>query len=204
MYFVLEGSALDIALRFDMRLTRVDREHLESRSKEVRDHILYVSNLFKSKLLIQQFPANSVTVRELDDYLTHKELADGFVADLLIVDYLALCKATNPKEDTWKGSNYREGKGMAGKRNKPLWSPVQAKMDSLKADVITPKAIAEATGRIWADSDVIIGLCQSEEEEKKEPMELRWYLGKHRNNRKGKLIPMIFDPSTMYMEEVEV
>jgi hypothetical protein len=58
--------------------------------------------------------------------------------------------------------------------------------------------------RIWADSDVVIGLCQTEEEEKKEPMEIRWLLGKNRNREKGKSIPMIFDNFIMMMEEVSL
>ena len=201
VYFVLEGPSRDIALRFDMRLARIDKDELYVRSNEVHDFIVYFSRLSKAKLIIQMFPTESAMVKDLDEFLTRKEMIDGFVPDVIIIDYLNLCKRST-KEDIWVGRNYREGKGLAVRRNKPVWSAVQAKMGSLKNDIITPKDIAEATGRVWADADVILGLCQGEDEEKKK--EMRLYLGKNRNRAAKKVIPVTFDKDLMLIEERKV
>lgn len=203
LYFVLEGSKDDLAIRFDMRISRTSKDLLLAKSSEVLDFVQYFSRLTKSKLLIQMFPTETVTVKDLDEFLIQKEMVDNFIPDLIVIDYLNLCKRSS-KEDIWMGRSYREGKALAVKRNIPVWSAVQANMGSLKSDIITPKMIAEATGRIWADADVIVGLCQSEQEEQKKPPEMRLYLGKNRNRSARKIIPLIFDPDLMLMEERKV
>jgi len=204
VYFVLEGGRDDVAIRFDMRLSRISKDQLLSRSGEVYEFVEYFSKkVAKSKLIIQMYPTETATVKDMDDFLTHKEMVDGFSPDVIIIDYLNLCKRST-KEDIWVGRSYREGKALATRRNKPVWSAVQAKMGSLKSDIITGKDIAEATGRIWADADVVIGECQSDEEEKKSPMEMRFYLAKNRNRAAKKTIPIIFDSDLMLMEERNV
>lgn len=202
IFIGLEGKEDDVAIRFDMRFSRIRKDLLLKESDKVRDILLYQHKLLKSKLILKMFPAETVTVSDIDQYITREEIVQGFKADLIIIDYLNLCKRSNPREDTWLGTNYREGKSMAHRRNRPIWTGVQGKEGSLRENVVSPKHIAESTIRIWADSDVVIGLCQSEEEEKKEPMELRWFLGKNRNRERGKTIPMIFDNFVMMMEEV--
>jgi len=206
VYFVLEGPVEDVAVRFDMRLARKSKivskgESWKSESDAVYNFVTYFSRQFKAKLILQMFPTETASVKDLDDFLTHLELVDDFVPDVIFIDYLNLCKRPFSKEDIWTGRNYREGKALATRRAKPVWSAVQAKMGALVNDVISPKDIAEATGRIWADTDVILGLCQSAEEEKKKPMEMRWYLGKNRNRPAKRIVPMIFDSSIMLIEE---
>lgn len=201
IYFVFEGSREDIAVRFDMRIAGLSKDQLPTKTQEARDHILYFNKLLKTKLIIKMYPTESATVRNIEEFLDFLELANKFIPDLIIIDYLNLCKRSNPKEDSWLGANYREGKAMAVRRNRPVWSAVQAKMDSLRAMTVSPRYIAEATGRVWADSDVIIGLCQSEEEEAKKPMEMRLYIGKNRNREAKKSIPVLFHNNVMMIEE---
>jgi len=201
IYFVLEGGVNDIAIRFDMRLSRLTKDEIVSKASQVCDNVTYFSKLFKSRLIIQMFPTESASVKEIDDFLTHKELSDGFIPNLIVIDYLNLCKRSNAREDIWIGRNYREGKALAVRRNKPVWSAVQAKMGALKNDVVTGKDIAEATGRIWADADVILGLCQSEREEREDIPQMRFYLGKNRNRAAKKVIPVMFNNHVMLIEE---
>jgi replicative DNA helicase len=201
IYFVLEGPHTDIAVRVDMRLARVDKDELIKKSKEVHDFVTYFSEkVAKSKLILQTFPGETATVQDLANFVVHKKMVDGFEADLIIIDYLNLCKRST-KEDIWVGRNYREGKSWAVSINKPVWSAVQAKMGALKSNIVTPHDIAEATGRIWADADVILGLCQSEVDESKTPPEMRFYLGKNRNRPAKKIIPLTFNKDVMLVEE---
>jgi hypothetical protein len=201
LYIVLEGKVEDIAVRFDLLLSRTSKDFLHKEAEKVRDHLLYVSQLLKTKLIIKGFPTETVTVDDIDQYITHEEIITELKPDLLIIDSLNLCKKSNPKEDTWLGTNYREGKAMCIKRNLPLWTASQAKDDSLKGEIVEPKHIAEATIRIWSDSDVVIGLCQTDVEAKEDPAKLRWYLGKNRNREAKKSMPMIFNKSIMFIEE---
>lgn len=204
VYITLEGRqnpAEDIGVRLDMRISRINRDLLLKESVKVRDCILYFYQIMRAKIILKSFPTETVTVDDIDRYITQEEIVSGFKPDLIIIDYLNLCKRSNPREDTWLGTNYREGKGLAVRRDLPLWSAAQAKEGSLKEDVVEPRQISEATVRIWSDSDVILGLCQTDKEAKEVPMHMRWYLGKNKNKEAKKIIPIIFDNFTMTMEE---
>jgi len=201
IYFGLEGAERDVAIRFDMRISRINKDLLVKEFKQVQETVTYFHNLLKSTLLIKMYAQEDATVADMDQYLIYEEMARGFKPDIIFIDYLNLCKRPNQRDDNWMGRTYREGKGLATRRNLPLWSAVQAKMDSLKSNIVLPQHIAEATGRVWADSDVIIGLCQTDDQAKTHPMEMSWYLGKNRNRPAKRRIPMIFDSDIMLIEE---
>lgn len=218
IYIVLEGKIEDVAFRLDKLICQADKDILrggvlgstpteKSFAISPADHIMLISKLFKSKIILKMFPAESVTVSDLDSYISHEQAIRGFEADLIIVDYLALCKRTNMRDETWMGTTYREGKAIAQRRNRPLWSAVQAKADeALKTKRIRPGHIAEGTNRIQSDSDVIIGLCQTDEEEesKTEPSNMRLWLGKNRNEVSKREIEAQFNRKEMWMREVSL
>lgn len=201
IYFGLEGAERDVAIRFDMRISRIDKDHLQKGYKDVQNSVSYFHKLLKSTLIIKMYAQEEATVNDLDQYLTYEEMARGFKPDVVFIDYLNLCRRSNSKEDMWLGRNYREGKSFGTRRNLPVWSAVQAKMEALKGKVVEPHHIAEATGRVWADADVIIGLCQSDQEKEMKPMGMRWFLGKNRNRPGRKTTSIIFDNDLMLMEE---
>jgi len=211
IYIVLEGKIDDVAFRLDKLICEADKNVLRSGMLEYgtspKEHISLVSRLFKSKIIIQMFPAESVTVSDIDAYISHEQAISGFEADLIIIDYLALCKRSNPRDETWMGTTYREGKAISVRRNIPLWTAVQAKADeALRAKRIRPGHIAEATNRIQSDADVIIGLCQTDEEaeSKVEPSSIRLWLGKNRNEVSRREIEAQFHREKMWIREVSL
>lgn len=210
IYVCLEQKVEDVGTRFDMLISQFDKDDLKKEYEKAVNHILYVEKLFKTKLVLQFFPTETVTVADIDQYISHEQIVNGFEADLIIIDSLNLCKRSNTRDEIWQGTNYREGKAIAGKRNRPLWTAAQAKDGSLTQKFVTPRMISEATIRIWSDSDVIIGLCQdekegeSEEDEKTKPKPMRIYLGKNRNRQAKREIPIIFDPNVMTMTEQSI
>jgi len=204
LYFILEGDKEDLAVRVDMRLSRVIKDELMQRQAEVKDFVSFFHKTFKSRLVIKQYGTETATVAELDQYLNYLRIAEGWEPDLIIVDYLNICRRSNQREDIYLGRNYAEGKAWAVKIKKPVWSAVQAKMGALTSSVLRPQHIAEATGRIWAISDLIIGLCQTEEEEKEAPPKLRFFVGKNRNREGHQEISVVFDKHRMFLEEVDM
>jgi replicative DNA helicase len=205
LYVGLEDSTDSLAIRLDTRISRISKESIRKESEKVRDSVIYWSTLLKSLLIIKVFPSDSVTVHDIDQYMTHEELVRGFIPDLIIIDYLGRCKKTNPKEEHWLGTNYREGRALGVRRTLPIWSAAQATEGSLTQHRVLPKHIGEATIRIWSECDVIIGLCQSEEEKDEKvhgnSPRMRWYIGKRRNEAAGREVPMIFHVTTQLLEE---
>jgi archaellum biogenesis ATPase FlaH len=202
IYFGFEGACRDVATRFDMRLSRKDKDKLIKESDQVTHFVSYFASRFKSKLIIKMYPTEGATVRDLDNFLTYIEMVKGFKADLLIIDYLNIAKQAKAKNEIWEGRTYIDGKNLASKRNLPLWSAVQAKVGTLKENIVTPKDIAECTGRAWAISDVIIGLCQSDAEYAMTPPEMRWYVGKLRNRGEARnYVNVYFKKDIMMFEE---
>lgn len=200
IYFGLEGTKEDVAIRFDMRISQINKDSLFKEVDDVRKRVMYFQSLCKSRLVLKMFPTETASVADLDNFLSYIELVDKFVPDVILIDYLNLCKRTT-KEEVWMGRNYREGKSLAVRRKVPVWSAVQAKVDSLKSKTVHPSMIAEATGRIWADADVIVALCQTPEEEEMKPMRMRFSLGKNRNREAKVSFPVKFDSIIMSMEE---
>jgi len=102
------------------------------------------------------------------------------------------------------GASYREGQGLAGKLNKPVWSAAQIKADEkLRYDKYSPNHIAESTNRIASDMDVIVHvLCKKEEEEKvTDPITMNLFIGKNRNNPARREVPILFHRTKMLIEE---
>jgi hypothetical protein len=208
LYIGFEDSKDALAIRMDTRISRISKDDIRKESSKVKDSVLYWSTLLKSTLIFKVFPSDSVTVNEIDQYITHEELVRGFKPDLIVIDYLGRCKKSHPKDEFWMGTSYREGRALAVRRNKPLWSAAQAKEGSLTGHRVLPKHIGEATIRIWSECDVMIGLCQSTEELENygdDTPHMRWYIGKRRNEAGGRgkasEVPMIFHVTTQFLEE---
>lgn len=213
VYICLEGRIEDVAMRFDQLINQTDKdtllkEHLRVEESEEPNqylkYLVYIDKKLKSKLILQGFPADTVTVADIEQYIMHEQLLDQIEFDLIVIDYLNKCKK-NIRDESWMGASYREGQGLAVKLNKPMWSAAQVKADEkLRYSKLTPNHIAESTNRIASDSDVILHiLCEEKEESKKtDPVRMVLYIGKNRNNPSRREVPVDFYRSKMWFEEV--
>ncbi len=216
IYINLEGKIADIATRFDMLINQTDKDSLKLEQVRVEDSseqnryfvfVNHVGKLLKSRLILRGFPADTVTVADIEQYILHEQLISQVEFDLIVIDYLNKCRKSNPKDDSWMGASYREGQGLAGKLNKPVWSAAQIKADEkLRYDVHSPNHIAESTNRIASDMDVIIHvLCKKDEEEKPtDPITMKLFIGKNRNNPARREVPILFHRNKMLIEEMIV
>lgn len=222
VYIFMEGGIDNLAIRFDQLISGYSKDQLRKFARDENENkvpnpayrkLHYVEDRLKSpNLILQMFPPESVTVEDIDRFIDHEEMVSGFKTDLIIVDYLNLCKATSRKEETWWGQSYRDGKSMAVRRKVPLWTASQIKADEkvIKQKRLLAHHIAEATQRISADADVLLTIGgRSDEEFKKliegiEPVELLIFLAKNRNNPGHKDIPVNFFVKTQRFEELSL
>jgi hypothetical protein len=93
-------------------------------------------------------------------------IAEGFVTGLLIVDYLDLMHPAKKRSDTRYelADMTRDLKAFGEDAGFPVWSGTQVGRQAFTKEVITTKDIAESIEKANA-SDVIIALCQTEDEE---------------------------------------
>lgn len=117
-------------------------------------------------IIIKQFPTGKLSVGELEAYLDNLEATEGFVPDLLIVDYPDLMRLPQGP-----GGQYRHGlaevyknlRGVAVARNMALACPTQSNRAGSTAKTVGRANVSEAYSKV-ADADVVITYSQTEME----------------------------------------
>ena len=107
--------------------------------------------------------------------------AEGFVPDVLIVDYGAIMKPTSNYKEKRNAieSNYEDLRAIADDYNLALWTAAQGNRPALSKKIVTMSDLAEcfAIGNI---ADVMVCMCQTNKEKKKG--DIRLFLAKVRDN----------------------
>lgn len=122
-------------------------------------------NRILDNIIVKQFPTGKLTLGELEAYLDNLETTEGFVPDLLIVDYPDLMKLNvgggqvrHALSETYKGL-----RGIAVARNLALAVPTQGNRDGAKAKTMGRTHVSEAYSKI-ADADAVTTYSQTEGE----------------------------------------
>lgn len=131
------------------------RGRLQTRSKNFGDKF--------RRILIKQFPTNQLTTDGLYSYLEMLEQEDGFIPDLLIVDFADLMKidAANLRIDT--GRVYKDLRGIAMEKNYAVATASQSNRQGEDAKLLTMKHFAEDYSKAGI-SDNIVSYNQTKEE----------------------------------------
>jgi replicative DNA helicase len=85
----LEMSEFMYAKRISTQLTQIPHNELKTFTTELKDQLTGIKNKLNSRLVIKEYPPKTVTVRQIDSYVT-KLKHKGFVPDIIIVDYVNL------------------------------------------------------------------------------------------------------------------
>lgn len=111
------------------------REELEARIAHYNSRADY--------LRVKRFPMRSLTVDHLEAYLEYLETVEGFVPDLVAVDYLGIMK-TDPKNHRISlGRLVEDFRGLAQKRNFAAVSVHQVGRVAADIDIVKSTHIAE-------------------------------------------------------------
>lgn len=151
------------------------KEKLLKRINKWKDRIL-------KNIIIKEFPTGSLTVQNLEAYLDNLEQQDGFIPDLLIVDYPDLMKLDADNYRISLGRTFIGLRGLAVARNIALAVVTQGNRDSSKAKKVDSSHVAEDWSKI-AGSDVVITYSQTGAE--KSLGLARLFVAKGRNDQDG-------------------
>lgn len=140
---------------------------------------------FKTK----EYRTGDLTVSQLAGELDYMRDVDGFIPDVIVVDYADIMKgaASNKNDDNHilKGAIYQDLRGLAQQRRVPLWTATQANREGMGKEIITGKHISESLDKARI-ADVVVSMSSTSEDE--EHNVVRLYIEKNRKGKKGVVV----------------
>jgi replicative DNA helicase len=157
LHVTLEMSAEQIDTIYDQAVVGEPKERLTSPSvmKKLKRCVLHYPN--DAELYVTFRPAGT-RVSELRRVMDKLRERDGFVADLLVIDYGELLtpeKAYTSRYDA-QGAVWRELKTLAIQTNTAIWTGTQSNRKGVGAERMTEMEVSDSYEKIRA-SDVVLG-----------------------------------------------
>jgi len=179
-HFSLEMSEQRVTQRYDSTFTNKDFAYIRDNQDSVAKALGMIKKVRKGRLKVKSFPTRTCTVDMIKAYLTKVKLADGFVPDVIIIDYPDLLRPTSTYSErrTELEILYEELRGLAQEFDAAMWGASQTNRGALEKKVVTIADLAESFGKA-AVADFMIAISQTKEEKKNN--ELRYYIAKSRN-----------------------
>jgi replicative DNA helicase len=155
-----DGTLEDVLYEEVERLSLSRKEDRESlKAKITRDFSR------RKPIYIKQFPNGSATMADVESYLDQLERFEGFVPDLICLDYPDLLKHDLKNKRVELGRIVEEFRGLGVKRNCACVAVSQGNRDSEEATTVTGAMVAEDISKL-ATVDVCLTLSRTDMEEK--------------------------------------
>jgi len=137
----------------------------------------------RGRIILKSFPNGSLSVDQLDSFLTVLEERERFIPHLLLIDYVDIMHRRSGV-DRWEAlvENAEGVRAIAQRRHIAVNSVTQVKHAALRAKRVEAADTAGATGKIET-ADTLITMSQTEEEARAKLARL--YLAKHRTDADG-------------------
>ena len=113
-----------------------------------------------NNLIVKQFPTGSLTIDELRHHLENLDRMQGFVPDVVLLDYVDLMKMDKQNYRIALGVLYQELRGLAIERNFALVTASQANRKGSQSVTIGSEHISEDWSKIMT-ADVVITYSQT-------------------------------------------
>lgn len=196
----LEISDRKVARRYDSRIANTEFSTL---IKNPRTILPYLERLKKkgAELIIRDYSMDSPKVSDLYGAIIRHEQRIERKCDIVIVDYGDLLTSTKTYRDPRFGleDTYTELRRLGVKLGVPVITASQTTRKSLSKHVIDMEDVAESFGKVKV-ADVIIGICQTPEEE--EEQLCRLFIAKSRKASGHPSMRLSMIPETMYLGEM--
>lgn len=175
----LEIAEVDIALRYDARLTGLPISRITQDPDHFTDVLLRTAHDMEGKLYIKEWGSNEASTWDIRAYLKTLEQHEHVKPDVLLVDYAALLRPTrNRKEMRFElGDIARELRQLSKDYECAVWTASQTNKEGQKSDLPEIQHAAE-TSELMNVADVVFSFGQTLEEKRRE--RLRWAIVKNR------------------------
>ncbi len=198
VFYTLELTPEVIGQRFDACLTGVPIDEL----KEHKEDVLTKITGLKGELRIKFFPKKSVGMTGIRNHL-EKLKSEGFVPDMIILDYLDLLKAAPGKKELRHelGETYDEFESLNQELNTVGISGSQVNRTGFKSDIITMGDISEAFNKNFG-SYLTLGLSRSNEEKMNNTGKLS--ICKNRSGPDGLVFNLFMDTANVDIKVIDL
>ncbi len=202
VYYTLELSEKVVGQRFDACLNQIKIKDVWEFPDIVRET---ATELFQKggDLVIKEFATGQANVNTLMAHLRTLESNDGFIPDIIFIDYADIMKPlVNFTEKRHSLTSIYEGiRGLAVEMGIPIWTASQTNRAGMNKDKFGLDVIGEALGKA-ATADLVIGIGRPDET--KELNEATFGILKNRNGADGFYLPAIFDTHRIFIELVQI
>ena len=159
----LEMSEFMYAKRISAQLTQIPHSDLKTFTEELKEQVKHIQNNINSKLVIKEYPPKTITVRQIDSFIT-KLIHKGFKPDVVIIDYLNLLSPLTKSQNTY--SEIKEVceqlRALSFKYNIPFVSATQIGRQSFNTTSPGMESVSESIG-ISSTSDLMCSIWNDEE-----------------------------------------
>lgn len=140
MYYTLELSEAYTGKRFDAYFTGIEVDQLEGNYDAITDRVKEL----KGRIRIKKFPPAKTTLLNIESHLRRMANQEGFVPDLIIIDYLEKLGNSRMRKDKNEDASdvFTEAKGLAEVLKVPIISPAQANRTASNVSVIKGEHLA--------------------------------------------------------------
>jgi len=203
VHYTLEISEDKTALRYERRVSGLTRKDLSIHWRKLRKSLGIVRKL-GGKLIIKGYPIKSASVVDIQAHIDLLK-SKGIIPDVIIVDYGDLVKpAPGFREKRDQLSQiYIDLRAMAQSNRARVWTASQSNRKGIGREIIGIEHIAEDIGKV-AIADVVIALCQTEEERQLSEPRARIFIAANREGEEGGIIYTTIDYDRMRIREVDV
>jgi replicative DNA helicase len=204
-FVTLEMSEDRVAQRIDSISTLIPQATIGNDREQAllkQRHKIFQKTFNKADLRIKEFPTGNANINSVRSWLNQLQNYEGFVPDVLIVDYLELLRPLRDGMSEYEGQQRvaEELRGLAMEKNILCWSASQVNRTGRGARIVTDEHLADSYGKIRV-VDLAVSLNQDEEEFDEGTM--RVYVIKARNGKSRHLIPITINYNTLVMQEIE-
>lgn len=184
LHISLENNEKQILRNYDLRLLKKPMDYIKDNVDKSIAAMFNIKKFRKGRLKVKKYPTKSVTVATLRNYIDQLKVVEGFIPDVIIVDYGMIMKPTREYSEKRSGIEniYEDLRALADDYNCALYTAAQGNRASLSKKVVTISDIAECFA-IANIADICVALCQSLKE--KSQGEMRGFLAKNRDNPDG-------------------
>lgn len=169
LYITLEMAEEKIAQRIDANLMRVNIDALSTMTKnEFMTKVDKIKSKTNGKLFVKQYPTSSAHVGHFRALFEELKIKKGFVADLVIVDYLGICASSRMKMGgsvnsyTYVKSIAEELRGLAVEYSVPILTGAQLNRSGFGNSEVELDNTADSMGIVMT-LDVFFALIRTEE-----------------------------------------
>ncbi len=203
VYYTFELSDEDMADRFDSLFTHIRPKSLTAHETLALRKLSTIHKRFGSRLIIKEYPENQATVFDIQAHLLQLT-NQGFMPDLVLVDYVDLVKAHQTYGDkTQEQTDVIVAlRGVAKNLNTRIWTACQLNRVGMQEGDPNEGSIAGGVSRLYT-CDIAIMMAQTDAQREDEEMRLK--LVKNRNGSAGKTIQINteFDFLNFYLKPKE-